>query len=207
MLEELGEGRVPEPSGLASFESLLGDLLPRAYGVAYNLTGNSADAEDLIQDAALRAFRAFDSFAPGTNFKAWFYKILTHRHFERHRRAGRAPETVCLDDAPDLFLFQRTAEAGLHRGGDDPASLVMSKLTAEQVMGAIAALPDEFREVATLHFADDLSYQEIAEVLGCPLGTVRSRLHRGRKLLQQVLWSIAEQSGIVGELAARRVPA
>lgn len=196
-----------ESSSPPSFETLLGEILPRAYGVAYNLTGNGADAEDLIQDTALRAFRAFASFAPGSNFKAWFFKILMHRHFERHRRSGRSPETVGLDDAPDLYLYQRTAEAGLHQVCDDPASLVMSKMTTEQVMSAIAALPEEYRVVATLHFADDMTYQEVAEVLGCPVGTVRSRLHRGRKMLQKGLWSIAEKSGIIGELAARRAPA
>lgn len=195
------------PSSSPSFESLLGEILPRAYSMACGLSGSRADAEDLLQDAALRAFRAFDSFAPGTNFKAWFFKILTHCHFERHRRSGSRPETIDLDDAPDLFLYQRTAEAGLHQGCDDPASLVMSKMTTEQVMSAIAALPEEFRVVATLHFADDMSYQEIAEVLGCPVGTVRSRLHRSRKILQKGLWSIAEKSGIVGELTARRAPA
>jgi RNA polymerase sigma-70 factor (ECF subfamily) len=191
----------------SSFEALLGEILPRAYSLARSLTGNSADAEDLIQDAALRAFRAFDSFTPGTNFKAWFFKILTHCHFERYRRAGSRPETVGLDDAPDLFLYQRTAEMGLHQSCDDPATLVMSKMTTEQVLSAIAALPEEFRVVATLHFADDMTYQEVAEVLGCPVGTVRSRLHRGRKMLQKCLWSIAEASGIVGELTARRASA
>jgi RNA polymerase sigma-70 factor, ECF subfamily len=196
-----------EPSSPPSFESLLGEILPRAYSMACSLTGNRADAEDLLQDAALRAFRAFDSFAPGTNFKAWFFRILTNCHFERHRRSGSRPETVDLDDAPDLFLYQRTAEAGLHQGCDDPAALVMSKMTAEQVMGAIAALPEEFRVVATLCFADDMTYEEIAEVLGCPVGTVRSRLHRSRKMLQKCLWSIAEKSGIVGELTARRATA
>ena len=191
---------------LTSFEALLAQILPGAYGVARNLVGNSAgnatDAEDLIQEAALNAFRAFSSFTPGTNFKAWFYKILTNCHFERFRR--KRPATVDLEEVTDLYMYRRTAEAGLHAGCDDPASLVMSKMTTEQVMAAIFGLPEEFQIVATLHFVDDMKYQEIAEVLECPVGTIRSRLHRGRKMLQQRLWTIAEQSGIVGELTARR---
>jgi RNA polymerase sigma-70 factor, ECF subfamily len=187
---------------LTSFEALLAPILPGAYGVARNLSGNASDAEDLIQEAALNAFRAFSSFTPGTNFKAWFYKILTNCHFERFRR--QRPATVDLEEVTDLYMYKRTAEAGLHAGCGDPASLVMSKMTTEQVMAAIFGLPEEFQIVATLHFVDDMKYQEIAEVLECPVGTIRSRLHRGRKMLQQRLWTIAEQSGIVGELTARR---
>lgn len=188
--------------GAAAFEVLLVRILPGAYGVARSLTGNAADAEDLLQEAALLAFRAFASFAPGTDFKAWFYRILTNRHYERFRRSARRPATVALDEAPDLYLYQRTAEAGLHARCDDPATLVMSKMTTDQVLAAIAALPDDYRGVATLYFVEDMTYQEMAEVLGCPAGTVRSRLHRGRKLLQQKLWALAEASGIIGELTA-----
>lgn len=190
------------PSSPPPFEHLLREILPRAYGVAWNLTGDRTDAEDLLQDAALLAFRAYGSFAPGTSFKAWFYKILTNRHFERHRRATRRPATVGFEEASELFLFRRTAEAGLHAGCDDPAALVMSKLTTEQVTAAIAALPEEYRAVATLHFVEDLSYPELAAVLGCPAGTVRSRLHRARRLLQQALWTLAVESGIIGGLKA-----
>ena len=204
--EPAGENEGP-PSSPRSFEVLLREILPGAYGVACNLTGDRADAEDLIQDAALLAFRAFGSFAPGTSFKAWFYKIMTHRHFERHRRATRRPATVAFEEATDLFMFQRTAEAGLHAASDDPAGLVMSKMTTEQVMAAIAALPEEFRAVATLYFVEDLSYPELAAALGCPAGTVRSRLHRARRLLQQGLWTLAVESGIIGGLQAGRITA
>ncbi len=197
-----GQGHVPP-----TFESLLGAILPGAYRVACSLTGNAADAEDLLQETALLAFRAFASFAPGTDFKAWFYRILTNRHYERFRRAASRPATVALEEASDLYMFRRTAEAGLHRGCDDPATLVMSKMTTEQVMTAIAGLPDDFRAVATLHFVEDMSYQEMADVLSCPTGTVRSRLHRSRRLLQQRLWTLAEEHGIIGELTARAASA
>lgn len=184
----------PRPAG---FEELLAEILPSAYGVARALTGNPADAEDLLQEAALLAFRGFGSFAPGTRFKAWFYRILTHRHFERHRRARRRPATVELGDEPDLYLYRRTAEAGLHAEHDDPAAWLIGRMTAEQVTGAIAELPGELRAVATLFFVEDLTYQDMAEALGCPVGTVRSRLHRARKTLQQRLWRLAVDCGIV----------
>ncbi len=181
----------------AAFEALLAPVLAPAYRFALGLAGRGGDAEDLVQEAALRAFRAFGTFQAGTNFKAWFYKILANCHFARHRRAGRRPQTVDLDDAAELYLYRRTAAAGLHALSDDPARLVMSKLSTEQVLAAIAALPLEYRAVAQLHLVDELGYDEIAELVGCPLGTVRSRLHRGRRMLQKALWREAESAGVV----------
>lgn len=190
------------PQSRTTFESLLSPLLTPAYRLACSLTRDGAEADDLLQDAALQAYRGFHSFTPGTNFKAWFYRILTHRHFYRHREARRRPVVTELEDSPDLYLYARTAEAGLHAASDDPAALLMSKMTAEQIRAAIAELPDEFRVVVSLHFVEEMAYQDIAEVVGCPVGTVRSRLHRGRKMLQKKLWRIAQEAGIVGELTA-----
>jgi RNA polymerase sigma-70 factor (ECF subfamily) len=181
----------------AAFESLLSPILGPAYGYALSLTANAADAEDLIQEAALLAFRAFCTFQPATSFRAWFYKILTNRHFERFRSARRRPATVAMEDAEDrLFLYHRTAEAGFHALSEDPARLLMSKLDTEQVLAAIAALPQEYRVVAQLNLVDEMSYPEIAGLLGCPVGTVRSRLHRARGLLQRALWRMAESTGV-----------
>lgn len=184
----------------SDFETLLEPLLPRAYGYARHLVGERSAAEDLLQEAALAAFRGFRSFHPGSNFKAWFFRILTHCFYARHRRQKRLPATVDLEDAPDLFLFQRTAELGLHGGDQDPARLLLAKMTRRQILAAFTALPAEFRAVASLYFVDDLKYDEIAEVLGLPLGTVRSRLHRGRKMLQKQLWSVASEAGVVAGL-------
>ncbi len=196
----------PAPES-ADFESLLAQVLDGAYRLAVRLCRSPSDAEDLVQEAALLAFRAFSSFRQGSNFKAWFYKILTNCFFASHRRAKRRPVTVDLDDASELYLYRRTAEAGLHAASDDPAGLVMSKLGAAQVMAAIDALPDEYRAVAALHFAEELKYEEIAEVLGCPVGTVRSRLHRSRRLLQKALWSLAVEAGIIAQLTSREAMA
>jgi RNA polymerase sigma-70 factor (ECF subfamily) len=168
-----------------------------AFGVAVRFTGNRADAEDLVQEAALLAFRAFDSFEPGTNFKAWFFRILTNCYFSTRRRDKRRPVAADLDDTPDLYLYARSAETGFPIAGPDPAAQLIDKLGTERVAAAIARLPEEYRIVSTLYFMEDFSYEEIGRVLQCPIGTVRSRLHRGRKMLQKSLWQVAEEDGIV----------
>jgi len=181
----------------ADFEALFAAVAGTAFGIAMRLTRNQADAEDLVQEAALLAFRAFASFEPGTNFRAWFFKILTNCYFSKRPPEKSRPVTSDLDDTPDLYLYARSAEAGFPTQGPDPAAQLLDRLGTERVVAAIARLPEEYRVVSTLYFMEDLSYEEIAEVLGCPIGTVRSRLHRGRKMLQKALWLVAEESGIV----------
>ncbi|MEP6687285.1 MAG: sigma-70 family RNA polymerase sigma factor [Gemmatimonadales bacterium] len=182
----------------AAFESLFAAVFPTAYGVAMRLSRNQADAEDLVQDAALLAHRAFGSFMPGTNFKAWFLKILTNCYYSSRRREKSRPVTSDLDDTPDLYLYARSGQAGFPVQGPDPAAQLLDALGTERIVQAIGRLPDEYRVVSTLFFMDDLSYEEIARMLECPVGTVRSRLHRGRKMLQKALWQIAQEDGIVG---------
>jgi RNA polymerase sigma-70 factor (ECF subfamily) len=179
------------------FEALVRTILTPAYGLALHLTRNSADAEDLVQEAALLAFRHYASFTRDSNFRAWFFTILVNAFRARYRKEQRRPMTIAFDDLPDLFLYSRTAELGMHEQYDDPAAALMSRLDTAEVTTAIEALPDEYRMVTALYFVQDLSYQEIADVLECPVGTVRSRLHRGRKMLQKALWHVAQQRGIV----------
>jgi RNA polymerase sigma-70 factor (ECF subfamily) len=181
----------------AEFEQLLSPILQMAYGTAVRLTRNRTEAEDLVQDAALLAYRAFGSFQQGTNFKAWFFRILTNAFYSRHRKEKHEKANLSTEDVPALYLYSRTAEAGLHGRDSDPASAIMDKLDAEQVGEALEGLPTEYRVVATLYFIEDFSYQQIAEVLECPVGTVRSRLHRGRRMLQKALWQVAVERGIV----------
>src|SRR5918995_7009848 len=185
------------PGQRATFESLFASVFSAAYGVAMRLTRNQADAEDLVQDAALLAHRAFESFEQGTNFRAWFLKILTNCYYSRIRRERSRPVTSDLDDTPDLYLYARSGQAGFPTQGPDPAAQLLDNLGTERIAEAIARLPEEYRVVSTLYFMDDLTYEEIAQVLECPVGTVRSRLHRGRKMLQKALWRIAEEQGIV----------
>lgn len=184
------------------FSRHLETVLDGAYGLALHMARNREDAEDIVQEAALLAYRAFHTFQPGTNFKAWFLRIVTNCFRQRYRKAQRQPQTTELEDAPDLYLYCRTAEAGLHAQSEDPATLVLSKLDTEQVSAAIDGLPEDYRLAAALYFLEELSYEEIAGILDCPIGTVRSRLHRGRKLLQKALWQIAEEQGIIAALTA-----
>jgi len=187
----------------AEFGPMLAGILASAYGYALRLTRNTADAEDLVQDAALRAFRGAGSFEAGTNFKAWFFKILTRCFWSKHRESQRRPVTVDIEDPQSISLFRQSRATGLLQQSDDPASLLIDRLGTERVVQAIAQLPEEYATVCTLYFMEDFSYQEIAEVLDVPVGTVRSRLHRGRKLLQKALWRLAEDSGIVSDLTSR----
>jgi RNA polymerase sigma-70 factor (ECF subfamily) len=185
----------------ATFESLFASCVDSAYGIAMRLTRNRADAEDLVQDAAFLAHRGFASFTPGTNFRAWFLKILMNCFFSRRRQEKRRPVTSDLDDTPDLYIYARSGQAGFPTQGPDPAAQLLDTLGTERIVGAINRLPEEYRVVSTLYFMEDLSYEEIARVLECPVGTVRSRLHRGRKMLQKALWQIAEEDGIVSHAA------
>jgi RNA polymerase sigma-70 factor (ECF subfamily) len=184
-----------------TFEALLAPVVAPAYRTALRMTGNPADAEDLVQEASLLAYRGFQAFAEGSNFKAWYFRILTNSFYTTHRRAKRRPNTVDVEDTPDLYMYGHSIAEGLPHDGPDPAAQLLERLDTEEVTAAIDGLPEEYSVVATLYFTQDFSYQEIAQVLGCPVGTVRSRLHRSRKMLQKVLWRLAEDRGIVAELA------
>ena len=198
---------VDETATRQRFESHLSPILGQAYGTVLRMTRNPDDAEDLVQDAVLQAFKAFDQFREGTNFKAWFFQILINRFRYTYRKRKREPDIACLDDAPDLYLYVQTSNAGLLDKTSDPAAAVIGKMSEEQIEAAMAALPEEFQIVATLYFIDEMSYEEIASVVGCPIGTVRSRLHRGRKLLQKALWVVAQEHGIVASLTAQKAGA
>lgn len=187
----------PAADSPPTFEALLTPVLPTAYRAALYMTRNQADAEDVVQEAVLLALKGFGGFQPGTNFKAWFMRILTNVFYGRGRRTRAAGDAISLDDVPPLYLYAKTAAAGLHVQDSNPAVTFVRRMEAEQVAAAIQALPTEYRTVATLYFVDDLSYQEIATALDCPVGTVRSRLHRARGLLQRALWTLAVDNGIV----------
>lgn len=188
------EEATPAPQTL---DDLLKPLLARAYGLALRLLRNSADAEDLVQEAVLAACRGFGTFQLGTNFKAWFFRILTNCYYSRHRRQRHEGQLTDLDEVPEQYLYIRTAELGLHGGQSDPVETVFNRLDSEQIVAALRGLPEEYRVVSTLYFMEDLSYGEIADTLGIPVGTVRSRLHRGRKILQKLLWRVAVERGVV----------
>jgi RNA polymerase sigma-70 factor, ECF subfamily len=186
----------PAPSAQA-FEALLAPVLDQAYAYALSLTRNRTDAEDLVQEAALQALRGFGTFQLGSPFKPWFFRVLTNCHRRTWRNRARRIFTVSFGDSPDLFLYNTFGAAGLPAQGDDPAGQVIGRLSQESVRAAIRRLPEEYRMAAALYFVQDLSYEEIGKVLDVPPGTVRSRLHRARKLLQRQLWRVAEDEGVV----------
>lgn len=183
------------PETAHDFDALLASVLDVAYRTAYHLARNSADAEDLVQEAALLACRHKATFQTGTNFKAWFLRILTNVFYSRCRKASVTKECVSLDDAPEPRLSTMLGNE-MMAASTDPAQSFTDRLDAEMISRAIAALPIEYRVVTTMYLVDDMAYQDIAETLKIPVGTVRSRLHRGRRLLQRDLLELANERGL-----------
>lgn len=178
------------------FEALLDGVLEAALKNARYLTRDPDDAADLVQEAALQAFRAFATFQPGTNFKAWFLKVQHNCFLVRLRSQRRRPQTVGVPEEETveaLYLYGKTRRPGpLHpKLGGDPAQAFLDRLDAEKVEEALLGLPEEYRTVAALYFLEEFTYEQIAAVVDRPLNTVRSRIHRSRKLLQKRLWELA----------------
>ena len=184
----------PIRSDAADLNDLLVGVLPVAYRVALNLTRDPHEAEDVVQEAALNACQGFAGFTPGTNFKAWFLRIVTNAFISRYRRKSRAGAMVAIDELerPDELDL---AAAETREPPVDPLSRFVSQVETGEILAALETLPVEYRTVAILYFVDDLSYQEIATAVGCPVGTVRSRLHRSRDHLKRSLRRLADERG------------
>jgi RNA polymerase sigma-70 factor (ECF subfamily) len=159
---------------------------------------------ELLQAAATAACRAFADFGGGDDFRVWFLAFVTSIAGASTCRDFPGSEAQDLDDTPDLLIYARSAAAGLPTGGDRPAAELLDRLGTERVMAALRRLPGEYRIVCALSFLADLTYEEIGRVQSYPMGTARSRLHRGRKMLQKALWAVAEADGLTGQ--ERRTP-
>lgn len=171
-------------------------LLDSLYAGALRMTRNPADAEDLVQETMLRAYRAFDSFEPGTNLKAWLFRIMTNAYINTYRKRQREPQRVSADEIEDFDLYQELKDHGT--GFDEtPERIVLDRLVDSDILEAIDDLPEQFRMAVVLSDIEGFSYAEMAEIMDVPMGTVMSRLHRGRKALQRRLWDIARDRGIV----------
>jgi len=170
--------------------------MPALYSAALRLTRNPADAEDLVQETYLRAYRGFGGFSEGTNLRAWLYRILTNTYINSYRAARRRPEVADVEDVEDLYLYHRLAGDGSSsRSAEEEA---LASFTDDEVKAAIESLPEAFRIAVLLADVEGFSYKEIAEITDVPIGTVMSRIHRGRRALQKALHGFAESRGLVG---------
>lgn len=176
------------------FENLAKRYQRDVLSAAVRLTGNYADAEDLAQEAFVKAYVAFDQFQLGTNFRAWLLRILTNTHINRYRRSKRSPDTVAWEDL--VAQGEKVLDADPDRESG-PEREILACVPDEVVGPALHALPEEFREAVILSDIHELSYKEIADALNIPLGTVRSRIFRGRKLLRTALADYARARRIV----------
>ncbi|MDQ3963220.1 MAG: sigma-70 family RNA polymerase sigma factor [Actinomycetota bacterium] len=171
-------------------------LLDSLYGGALRMTRNPADAEDLVQETMMRAYRSFDRFEAGTNLKAWLYRIMTNAYINTYRKKQREPKKVSSEDVEDFDLYQELKDHD-PMWEATPENLVLNSLVDTDILEAIDDLPEQFRLAVVLSDIEGFSYAEMAEIMDVPLGTVMSRLHRGRKALQKRLWEIARDRGIV----------
>jgi RNA polymerase sigma-70 factor, ECF subfamily len=185
----------------AHFAEQAMDLMPSLYSAAMRMTRNPADAEDLVQETYLKAYRGFGGFQEGTNLKAWMYRILTNTYINQYRAKKRRPTEQNLDEAEDLYLYRRLGGLEAAQAGRSAEDELMDWFTDGEVKDAIESLPDNFRMAVLLADVEGFSYKEIAEILDIPIGTVMSRLHRGRKALQKQLYEFATSRGLAPRVA------
>ena len=168
---------------------------PQLYSAALRMTRNSSDAEDLVQEAYLRAYRGFATFNDGTNLRAWLFRILTNTYINTYRAKQRRPQESELADVEDLYLYKRVS--GLDVAARSAEDTLFEMFTDDEVKKALEDLPESFRLPVLLADVEQFSYKEIAEMLDIPIGTVMSRLHRGRKAMQKALIDFATERGML----------
>jgi RNA polymerase sigma-70 factor, ECF subfamily len=164
------------------FEEEVLELADQVYRVARRLVNTREEAEDLVQETYVRAFRSWRTYTPGTNLRAWLFRILTNLNIDRGRREQRGPDFEPMEEG-DYFLYNRLEEDG----GADDEERVVERLSQDAIVQALSGLPHNFRDAVVLVDIGDFSYQDAAQILDVPVGTVMSRLHRGRRLLKQDL--------------------
>src|SRR5712691_2779105 len=183
--EETSARRVAsEARNRVRFEEEALQLSDQVYRVARRLVSSREEAEDLVQETYARAFRSWRSFTPGTNLRAWLLRILTNLNIDRGRRKQRAPDEQPLEES-DYFLYNRLEQST--RGGNVDEERVVERLSQDDIVGALSAVPHDFRDVVVLVAIGDFTYQDAAQILDIPIGTVMSRLHRGRRILKREL--------------------
>ena len=193
--EEISDEEVLSEEQLAQkrkdFETEAMPYINLLHNYAYRMTGNQLDADDLVQETYLRAFRFFHKFEKGTNCKAWLFRIMKNLFINKYRKNQKEPGKVDYDDVENFFDTIKSDRVE----STDLQEKLFSNLLDDDMVNALNSLPDDFKTVVILCDIEGLSYEEIAEFVQCPIGTVRSRLHRGRKLLQQKLLAYAKDKG------------
>lgn len=181
----------------ATFSDQAMPFMASLYSAALRMTRNPSDAEDLVQETYLKAYRAFGRFEEGTNLKAWLYRILTNTYINIYRAKKRRPDESNLDELENFYLYRRMSDADRATASRSAEDQVLDRFTETEVKEAIEALPEQFRIAVLLSDVEGFSYKEIAEILDVPMGTVMSRLHRGRRGLQKRLYEFGRQRGLV----------
>jgi len=179
------------------FEREVMQHLDALYRTALRMTRNQQDAEDLLQETSLRAYRFLDKFKPGTNLRAWLFKILTNIYINRYRKASSEPRVDSLDDTEEFALYSHLDAEAASRGGNVEAQ-VLDRFAEEDIKKAIEVLPPQYRMTVLLADVEGFSYNDIAEITNVKKGTVMSRLFRGRRLLQKALIDQARAAGFAG---------
>ena len=183
----------------ADFERDAMEYAPQLFSAALRMARNPADAEDLVQETFLKAYRAYDTFQAGTNLKAWLYRILTNTYINKYRRDARRPNETDLGEVEDLYLYRRLGSEQSADAARSVEDLVLDGLVESDIKQAVESLPENFRIPVLLADLEGFAYKEIAEILDVPIGTVMSRLHRGRKALQRALWEYARERGLLSD--------
>jgi RNA polymerase sigma-70 factor (ECF subfamily) len=181
----------------ATFADQAMPLMSSLYAAAMRMTRNPSDAEDLVQETYLKAYRGFGGYEEGTNLKAWLYRILTNTFINTYRAKKRRPSESDLEDVEDLYLYHRLGGLEAAVAGRSAEDELLDIYTDDEVKQALESLPEQFRMAVLLADVEGFSYKEIAEIMDIPIGTVMSRLHRGRKGLQKKLWEFAVERGLV----------